>query len=185
MPMVRLPLTIELALLGFLRQRPMHGYEIHQRLSDPAGLGLVWRLKQSQLYALLARLEQEGHLTATLEPQAPKPPRKVFALTDEGHAAFEEWVESPVPHGRDLRLGFLAKLYFARREGPEVARRLVARQRVLCREWLEEQEQQAKGLRDSQPYDWLVHQFRVGQIEAMSAWLDTCEQTLIVPLPIS
>ena len=32
MPMLKQPLTIELALLGFVRQQPMYGYEIHQRL---------------------------------------------------------------------------------------------------------------------------------------------------------
>ena len=42
-PMIRQPLTIEYALLGFLRQQPRHGYEIYQQLSDPTGLGLVWR----------------------------------------------------------------------------------------------------------------------------------------------
>ena len=56
-PMVRRPLGVEQALLGFLTGRPMYGYEIHQCLSQPAGLGRVWRVKQSQAYALLARLE--------------------------------------------------------------------------------------------------------------------------------
>ena len=31
-PMIKQPLTIEYALLGFLRQQPMHAYEIHQTL---------------------------------------------------------------------------------------------------------------------------------------------------------
>ena len=31
-PMIKQPLTIEHALLGFLRQQPMHAYEIHQTL---------------------------------------------------------------------------------------------------------------------------------------------------------
>jgi DNA-binding PadR family transcriptional regulator len=44
MPRVNLPLSTEYALLGFLRRQPMHGYEIHQQLSDATGLGLVWRL---------------------------------------------------------------------------------------------------------------------------------------------
>src|SRR4051812_40584710 len=96
-PMVRLPLTTEHALLGFLRQQPMYGYEIHQQLSESAGLGLVWRLKQSQLYALLGKLEQEGYIVATLEAQDARPPRKVYRLTGSGHLAFLEWVQTPVP----------------------------------------------------------------------------------------
>lgn len=177
-PMVRLPLTTEHALLGFLRQRPMYGYEIHQQLADPAGLGLVWRLKQSRLYALLGKLEQEGYVRATLELQDARPPRKVFHLTDAGRAAFLEWIETAVPHGRELRLEFLAKLYFARREGPAVVERLVERQRAACRAWLTTQHQEATTLRDTHPYEWLVCQFRIGQIEAMLAWLDTCQQMI-------
>ncbi len=179
-PMVRQPLTIEYALLGFLRQQPRHGYEIYQQLSDPTGLGLVWRLKQSRLYGLLAKLEEEGYLTTTLKLQETRPPRKIFELTDGGREAFLAWVERPVEHGRRLRLDFLAKLYFARQEGPDKAQRLIEQQRAACQSWLAEQQEQAKGLQHTQPYDWLVHQFRVNQIQAMLDWLDTCQQTLSV-----
>jgi PadR family transcriptional regulator, regulatory protein AphA len=178
MPRVHLPLSTEFALLGFLRQRPMHGYEIHQQLSDPTGLGLVWRLKQSQLYALLAKLEREGYVKTSIEYQDARPPRKMFELTGAGREAFEAWVQGPVPQGRQLRLDFLAKFYFARREGPEVAARLIEQQRVACRSWLQQQAEGVEALRRSQPYDWLVHQFRIGQIEAMLAWLEMCEEVI-------
>jgi DNA-binding PadR family transcriptional regulator len=157
--MLRVPFTIEYALLGFLRHGPLHGYEIHRQLSDPAGLGLVWRLKQSQLYALLSKLEDAGYVTAAVEPQAARPPRKVFELTRSGREAFLDWVHSPVLHGREVRLHFLTKLYFAQREGREVAARLIEGQRAVCR-------------------GWLAVQFRVAQIEAMLGWLDECQQAI-------
>ena len=182
-PRLNLPLTTEHALLGFLRRRPMHGYEIHQHLADPDGLGLVWRLKQSQLYALLAKLEHEGYVSTTLELQDARPPRKVFQLTQAGHEAFLAWVQSPVPHGRKLRLDFLAKLYFAQREGPAVALRLIEDQRAVCRDWLTTQQQEAEALRGAHPYEWLVHEFRIGQIKAMLAWLDTCQEVLSAAIP--
>jgi DNA-binding PadR family transcriptional regulator len=177
--MVRLPLTVELALLGFLREGPLHGYEIHRRMSDPAGLGLVWRLKQSHLYALLTRLEHEGYLTATLKPQESRPPRKLFRLTQTGDGAFLDWVQSPVPHGRDLRLDFLTKYYFAQREGPKALARLLKRQRTACQDWLRAQQAQAEAARDVRPYEWQVCQFRIGQIEAMLSWLDLCEESRV------
>jgi DNA-binding PadR family transcriptional regulator len=182
MPRINVPLSTEFALLGFLRRQPMYGYEIHQQLSEATGLGLVWRLKQSQLYALLTKLEREGFVTTTIEYQEARPPRKMFELTQAGRNAFEDWVQQPVAQGRKLRLDFLAKLYFARLEGPEVAGRLIERQRLACRNWLREQEEETEALRYSQPYDWLVHKFRLGQIEATLAWLDTCEETLAVAL---
>ncbi len=183
-PLTRLPLTIEHALLGFLRERPMHGYEIHQQLREPSGLWLVWRLKQSQLYALLAKLEAEGYISATLKPQETRPARKVFRLTKNGRDRFLAWVTSPVPHGRELRLEFLAKVYFAQHEGRKIATELIERQRTACRNWLHAQRAHADEMHDHQPFEWLVRQFRIGQIEAMLAWLDTCEQTL-ADLPVA
>ena len=180
-PMVSSPLTTEHALLGFLNRQPTHGYEIHRRLSEAEGLGLVWRVKQNQLYALLSKLERQGFVTTQLEPQENRPPRKVFHLTQAGQDAFLKWVQSPVKHGRKLRLDFLAKLYFAQREGQPVAQTLIERQQAACQHWLQEERNQAVELRQSRPFDWLVHQFRVGQLEAMLNWLDTCQTTLPTP----
>lgn len=156
----------------------MHGYEIHQQLSNPTGLGLVWRLKQSQLYALLAKLEQAGYVTTTLEFQETRPPRKMFELTDFGRAAFLEWLQKPVSQGRGLRLEFLVKFYFAQLKGSQIALSLIEAQRVTCRDWLVQQ-QDIETMGECQPFDWLVHQFRLGQIQAMLAWLATCEATII------
>jgi len=176
--MKRTPLTIEWSLLGLIHQQPMHGYELHQRLSNAEGLGLVWRLKQSQLYALLSRLEARGYLSATLESQEPRPPRKVFSLTTSGRDAFLEWVQSPVSRGRDFRMEFLAKLYFAHLEGKTTVQHLLERQREACQNWKAAQEAEADTSREAAPYQWLVYQFRIGQMQAMLDWLDTCEQTL-------
>ena len=43
-----------------------------------------------------------------------------MTLTPDGLAAFDRWVASPVAHGRDFRLEFLAKLYFAMQSRPGV-----------------------------------------------------------------
>ncbi len=181
-PKVSSPLTTEYALLGFLHQQPMHGYEIHRHLSEAKGIGLVWHVKQNQLYALLGKLERKGYVTVEVEPQENRPPRKVFHLTDAGRTAFQLWVRSPVKHGRKLRLDFLAKLYFARQEGPEVVTRLIEEQRAACQEWLTEQQAKADAEQNGSPFDWLVYEFRVGQLEATLKWLDTCEQALSVAM---
>lgn len=178
MPMVKQPLTIEHTLLGFLRQQPMYGYEIHQRLLASAELGLVWNIKQSLLYALLARLEDEGYLTSTLEPQGARPPRKILHLTQAGAAAFAAWVSSPVEHARDFRVEFLAKLYFARSESRQVARELVERQRKVSGQRLAGLRRRAAALEAAPSFDWLVLRYRIGQLEAMIAWLDLCADWL-------
>ena len=171
-------LTIEYALLGFLRQSPMHGYEIYQRMSDAAALGMVWHLKQSYLYALLAKLEKEGLITTVWENQGTRPPRKVFHLSEAGQSTFLTWVQDAVEHGRDIRLDFLVKFYFAQREGLELLLHLIEQQRLACQNWLWHQQTIATHLTGEQVYEGLVNQFRIGQIEAMLRWLDGCEETL-------
>lgn len=171
-------LTIEHALLGYLRRSPMHGYEIYQHMSDPNGLGLVWVVKQSRLYALLAGLEKEGYIEAVLEPQESRPPRKVFHLTESGEKVFLNWVQSPVPHGRQIRLDFLVKVYFAQQEGPETVARLLQRQRLTCESWSARLQESAGSLENEQAYTALVYEFRRQQIRAILDWLAACEQRL-------
>ncbi len=178
-PLRRQPLTIEHALLGFLRQQPMYGYEIHQRLSELGGVGRVWQLKQSRVYSLLSKLERSGLIEAVVEPQPPRPPRKVLHLTPQGREAFSAWVRSPVGQGHKLRLDFMTKLYFAQQEGAEVVAALLHGQRRACEQWLAAQQALAGESGEGAHYEWLVHQFRIGQIEAMLGWLDQCERALI------
>ncbi|MDH3675111.1 MAG: PadR family transcriptional regulator [Anaerolineae bacterium] len=173
------PITIEYALLGFLFRQPRHGYEIYQQLLAGDGLGLVWRLKQSQLYALLTKLEQRGFISATLEPQNARPPRKVLQLTIAGRKAFLDWLRAPVPQGRQMRMEFMAKLHFARQLEPAGAVSLIDGQRNICREWLAALQHRADALAAECPFEWLVYQFRIGQVEAMVNWLDVCEQALV------
>jgi hypothetical protein len=97
-------------------------------------------------------------------------------LTETGRQAFLDWVQTPVARARGFRLGFLAKLYFARQEGDVVTQKLLDRQQAACQDWLAEQQTLAEGLVDSRPFDWLVHQFRVSQVKAMLNWLNTCRE---------
>ncbi len=178
MPSQKQPLTIELALLGFVRQRPMHPYELFQQAQARDGLGCIWRIKQSHLYAVLDRLEAEGYLRCHLEGQGSRPPRKIFSLTEQGEAIFTEWLSTPVAHGRDIRLEFLAKYYFARREGVAAATQLLVRQIVCCQTWLAENDIKIAAL-PADSFERVVLQYRTGQLQAVLAWLEGCRQTLV------
>jgi PadR family transcriptional regulator AphA len=156
-----------LALLGFVRQQPRHGYDIHRQLSQSPELRSVWRVKQSRLYALLARLEEMGLLMSTAEPQDGRPPRKVFHLTAAGAVAFDEWLAQPVAQPREIRLEFMLKLYFALREGGETAARLVERQRAVCAGWLVD-----KGEAADAPFARAVASYRRAHVRAIGEWLD-------------
>jgi DNA-binding PadR family transcriptional regulator len=160
---------MEFALLGYLQQGPQHGYQIHQMLSEPTGLGPIWRLKQSQLYALLTKLEKDGYIRGEVEIQeAARPPRRMYQLTAAGRSAYQEWLKSPVNVPRFIRQEFMAKLYFARQEGDEKARALIELQRAICQQWLETIKSEKA---DRASFSGLLQQYRIGQIEATLNWL--------------
>ena len=178
-PNIRHSLSFEYALLGFLRSGPLHGYQIYQELRDPSGLGLIWRLKQSQLYALLARLEDEGYISAELQVQETRPTRKEYHLTPQGQDAFLKWVQNPVPVARRIRQEFLAKLYFARREGPEISARLIERQRATCQSWLADLNDSVPPSASQETQPWLIYQYRLHHVRAIIDWLGLCELAVI------
>jgi DNA-binding PadR family transcriptional regulator len=154
----------------------MHGYEIHQHLAGLAGLGLVWAVKQSHLYAMLDKLEADGYIAGRQQAQDARPPRRIFHLTAAGQRAFRDWLSRPVSHGREIRLEFMAKLFFARREGPAYVSQLVARQQDECAQWRAKLQAQAEATAGAGSFEWLVFQFRIRQVTAMLDWLALCAE---------
>ena len=51
---------LELAILGLLKERSMHGYQLSKRLTDT--LGGFWRVSYGSLYPTLRRLERDAAL---------------------------------------------------------------------------------------------------------------------------
>ena len=158
----------EIALLGFLLTESLHGYEIHRRLTQPDGPGVVWHVKRSNLYAMLDRMESAGWVTSQSELADPRPPRKRFTLTDSGRLVFETWLTKPVAHPRELRQTFLLKLYFANLAGAEPTRQLLMAQQALCDQWLSLEPSSAE------PFTQIVLSYRLHQIQAARLWLAEC-----------
>lgn len=162
------------ALLGLLVSEPRHGYELFQEFSRE--LGGVWRIGQSQLYAQLKLLEESGLVSVRVEEQPNRPARKVYQLTPEGHAAFEEWVHQPTPYLRRIRVEFLARLYFYQRLSLAGLDQLVAGQKAVCRDQVARFDRLMADTQD--PFAHLVLEFRRGQLEAVLRWLDSCPEHL-------
>lgn len=167
------PLSIEYALLGLLYEGPLHGYELYRRYAGRTGLSVVWKVKRSRFYAILARLGRIGLVEMEVREQADRPPRKVFRLTPEGLAALRAWMTEPVADSRAFRVEFPAKLYFCARSDPPSARALVSGQRAACESWLRLRRVEGGG--SDRGFEALVRRFREGQLRAMLVWLDDCD----------
>ncbi len=178
MPRSQSPLALEYVLLGFVDQQPTHGYDLYKQLQS-SDIDLVWKIKQSQLYALLDKLEELGLLASEQVSGEGYPQRKQYRTTTLGRQTFQAWMRSPVYHGREMRQEFLARLYFARLDDSETVQELVEAQREACQGWLNDLEMgfTRRAMRGS--YRSMVQRFRILETQAMLDWLDECEKELV------
>jgi PadR family transcriptional regulator AphA len=168
------PLSVEYILLGLLADCPRHGYDLYRQITHFDAISLVWNIKQSQLYALLDKLESDGLLKSTLVAGDSHLMKKNFSLTGAGIQTFKAWKTSPVDHPREMRQEFLAKLYFCQKDGGEAGFELIEEQRSLCYEWLTSQQMDFAAAREDQHFERMVYQFRINQTQAILEWLDYC-----------
>jgi PadR family transcriptional regulator, regulatory protein AphA len=154
-------------LLGFLMAGPGHPYELYREFDRQ--LGQVWRLGRSQLYARLKGLAEAGFAAYETEEQADRPARKVYRITPSGRKRFLAWLRSPSRRVRDLRLEYLARLYFFGRLGLRGLESLAAGQERLLRGRLEAIDREAAGSGDG--YRRLVLDFRRRETLAIIDWL--------------
>jgi len=77
----------KLLILGVLRNQEMHGYQLSEHLDHKVGMAIA--LKKSNAYKLLNKMEEEGWVAHHEEREGSRPPRRVYAITPEGEAAFQ------------------------------------------------------------------------------------------------
>jgi PadR family transcriptional regulator, regulatory protein PadR len=82
---------VEPSLLLLLRERPLHGYELIERLPELAGEG---RIDVGNLYRLLRALEAEGLVTSEWSAELPGPAKRTYELTPEGQRLLDRWAEA-------------------------------------------------------------------------------------------
>src|SRR5687767_3138076 len=73
---------VEPVLLLLLRERPMHGYELIERLPEVAGDEL--RVDVGNLYRILRALEDEGLVTSEWSADLPGPAKRTYERTEAG-----------------------------------------------------------------------------------------------------
>ena len=96
------------AIMTALLEDRMSGYELARAFDT--SLGFFWKASHQQIYKALRELEKQGLLTSEDVPQAGKPDKVVYELTDAGRAALEDWVlgDSRVTDAKD---DLFVKLY--------------------------------------------------------------------------
>ncbi|MER7578725.1 PadR family transcriptional regulator [Kitasatospora sp. NPDC097691] len=75
---------LTLAILGFLYDQPLHGYELKSRITGLTGH--VRPVSDGALYPAIARLEKAGLLSRRTEPGTGSAPRQTLEPTEAGRA---------------------------------------------------------------------------------------------------
>ena len=73
---------LELAILGLLKERSMHGYQLSKRLTD--SLRGFWRVSYGSLYPSLKRLERQGAVEQIFDSQEVGRRKNVYRITEHG-----------------------------------------------------------------------------------------------------
>ncbi|HEX8347407.1 MAG TPA: PadR family transcriptional regulator [Actinoplanes sp.] len=79
--------ALDMCLLALLAAAPAHGYELVRRM-DAVGFGSVG---YGTIYPLLTRMRRLGLVADEHQDSPTGPPRKVYALTDEGRSRLDAW----------------------------------------------------------------------------------------------
>ena len=148
---------LELAILGLLKDQPLHGYELKKRLGET--LGVLWGVSYGSLYPALRRLERAGAI-AIVEPgtsapgsDAPIPAtgsiggetaaarrrrltkpsrrkRKQYGITEHGEALFAQLLGADAASNTDDEKAFALKFAFCRHLPRQARMELLQRRRA-------------------------------------------------------
>jgi PadR family transcriptional regulator PadR len=77
----------EPAVLLLLRERSAYGYELLEQMPELTGE----RVDMGNLYRFLRLLEAEGIVRSEWDDEQRGPSKRIYELTDEGHALLAEW----------------------------------------------------------------------------------------------
>ncbi len=167
-------LTPDETILGLLAAQARHGYDLLDCFHTASQLGRVWSLSNSQIYAVLKRLEKRAFITGQQVASDHAPTRTEYTLTQAGESQLRDWLHYSHPSAsiRRVRVEFLSRLYIAR-ELNLPTHAIVNNQRAACREKLAQLEAE----RDSaEPgVDYLALELHISQLQAVLGWIDRCE----------
>ena len=161
--------ALRFIILGLLGARPMTGYDIKR--SFDRSLATYWNAGASQIYTTLKALAAEGLVSSEIVPQAGRPDRRVYQLTEAGQGELGAWLSDPVP-ARFTKDEFLTKLFFCGLTSDEEALAHLERHLGALRAQLDDMEWalEAYGARPTRrprllEYQMLVRDFKQAAIQ--------------------
>jgi DNA-binding PadR family transcriptional regulator len=101
----------ELVVLGFLNQKPMHGYQLHQEI-EKTGMEIWAEVKLSSIYNTLNRLEVKHMVEAKREKPGKMPERSVYHVTKGGKEKLASLLEQVLSDNRIRPANLMLGIFF-------------------------------------------------------------------------
>ena len=162
---------LELAVLGLLKERSMHGYQLKKSLSET--LGPFWQVSYGALYPALKRLSTQGAVEQVFPKTQVGRRRNVYRITDQGEEVFAELLSSSGDAIGDDN-GFRVRLAFFRYLKPETRIGVLERRRAALMTRLGELRQRIAAYRAERADGYTMTLMRHGMdsTERDITWLD-------------
>jgi DNA-binding PadR family transcriptional regulator len=189
--------VLELAVLGLLKEQPLHGYELKKRLGET--LGFLWGVSYGSLYPALRRLEKAGAIEI-VAPSAPtsvpvptgsvagdlaaarlrsvadrvssgRRTRKAYRITDRGEALFVELLLADDERA-DEEKSFALKLAFCRYLPAADRLSLLERRRDVLRARLEPARRPTRSPRSEDRYTRSLLEHRTRSTQRDLEWVE-------------
>lgn len=163
---------MELAILGALKEKPMHGYELKKRLSYL--LGHLWKISFGSLYPALKRLEAKNAVEKAYTVKEKTRNRYVYRITPEGEEVFARLLVDTRKSSEITDADkFSLRLAFFQYMEPEMRLWLLEKRRNYLQERLAEMSGTGKGRdKESDSYRQGLYRHRQELLVSDITWLD-------------
>jgi DNA-binding PadR family transcriptional regulator len=160
---------LELAALGLLLKKPLHGYLLKQQLERFMS-GCI-SVNYGAIYPLLKRLEKQGYIK-TQELIDAGSNRKVYQITELGR---DRWREKMLAHPHESwvnsRSRFIIKFFFFSQLEPLERIKLMQSRLMTCQLRLENRESQLVDRDAEDPYQAISLQRHLANLRCEIEWL--------------
>jgi DNA-binding PadR family transcriptional regulator len=161
--------VLELAVLGLLKERSMHGYQLKKRLSDT--LGGFWQVSYGSLYPALKRLQRQGDVEMVFSKEEVGRRKNVYRVTPKGEALFTSLLEETGAEASEDK--FQVRLAFFRYLRPETRIGVLERRRAYLQARLAQLERSFSDYQDrTDGYTLSLMRHGLDATEHDIRWLD-------------
>ncbi len=160
---------IEMAILGLLKDRAMHGYEIKKELT--AQLGQFWQVSYGSLYPSVRRLEKNGMVERYYPKEEVARRKNIYRITPQGEELFTSRLCERTAVVDDARFG--VRFAFFRYMNANDRVDLLERRRAYLTEMVADLKEKLKSYKEKiDDYTYRLMEHRVDTTRADIEWID-------------